>query len=151
VRLGWRERSSELLDFFMADRRPAAWNQWAEVVGREPRKPRFIGDMPHGWVASDYIHAVLDLFAYERDADDSLVLGGGIPRAWLDAGGVAIEGLRTPWGALSYTLRREEGAMVLSIPASSALPPGGLVVAAHLAGGKERRIASLPARVVLPD
>ena len=35
VRLGWRERGAELIEFFMADRRPAAWNQWAEVVGRE--------------------------------------------------------------------------------------------------------------------
>ena len=39
VRLGWRDRIDPLLDFFMADRRPAAWNQWAEVVGREARKP----------------------------------------------------------------------------------------------------------------
>ena len=26
--------------FFMAGRRPPAWNQWPEVVGRDPRKPR---------------------------------------------------------------------------------------------------------------
>ena len=63
VRLGWRERAHELLDFFFADRRPAGWNQWAEVVWREPRAPRFIGDMPHAWVGADYIRSVLDLFA----------------------------------------------------------------------------------------
>src|SRR5438046_1433816 len=55
VRLGWRERAHELLSFFLSGRRPAAWHQWAEVIGREPRSPRFIGDMPHGWVASDFI------------------------------------------------------------------------------------------------
>ena len=38
------------------------------------RQPRFVGDMPHGWVASDFIRAVLDLFAYERDGDDALVI-----------------------------------------------------------------------------
>ena len=27
----------------------------------------FIGDLPHAWVASDYIRSVLDLFAYERE------------------------------------------------------------------------------------
>ena len=70
---------SELLDFFMADRRPPAWNQWAEVVGRDPREPRFIGDMPHGWVASDFIRSALDLFAYERDGDHALVLAAGVP------------------------------------------------------------------------
>src|SRR4029079_16240171 len=54
VRLGSRERAHELLDYFFRDQRPAAWNQWAEVVGREPRQPRFIGDMPNAWIASDY-------------------------------------------------------------------------------------------------
>ena len=107
VRLGWRERSGELLEYFMADRRPAAWNQWAEVVGREARKPRFIGDMPHGWVASDFIRSALDLFAYERENDRSLVLAAGVPVAWMDGAGVTVEGLRTPWGTLGYTLRRD--------------------------------------------
>src|SRR5439155_1381771 len=51
VRLGWRERAHELLEFFLAGRRPASWNQWPEVVGRDPRQPRFVGDLPHGWVA----------------------------------------------------------------------------------------------------
>ena len=92
VRLGWRERAHELLDFFMADRRPAAWNQWAEVVGRDPREPRFVGDMPHGWVASDYIRSVLDLFAYERDGDHALVLAAGVPPAGSTATGIAVEG-----------------------------------------------------------
>jgi hypothetical protein len=63
VRLGWRDRAQDLTRWFMADRRPAAWNQWAEVVGRDARQPRFVGDMPHGWVASDFIRAALDLFA----------------------------------------------------------------------------------------
>ncbi|MGH6706398.1 MAG: discoidin domain-containing protein, partial [Sphingomicrobium sp.] len=55
VRLGWRERLGTLINFFMNDRRPAAWNQWAEVVGGDPREVRFIGDMPHAWVASDFV------------------------------------------------------------------------------------------------
>jgi len=46
VRLGWRQRAQEPADFFFCDRPAPGWNQWAEVVGREPRKPRFIGDMP---------------------------------------------------------------------------------------------------------
>ena len=69
VRLGWRERAHELLEYFFKDQRPAGWNQWAEVVGREPRRPRFIGDMPHAWIASDYIRSVLDMFAYERQRE----------------------------------------------------------------------------------
>ena len=77
ARLGWRARAHELLDYFFKDQRPAAWNQWAEVVGREPRQPRFIGDMPHAWIDSDYIRSVLDMFAYERQSDKRARAGGG--------------------------------------------------------------------------
>ena len=62
--------------YFYADRRPEGWNQWAEVVVRDAREPRFLGDMPHGWVASDQIRSVLDLFAYE-DEGESIPGAGG--------------------------------------------------------------------------
>ena len=164
VRLGWRERTGELLEFFLADRRPAGWNQWAEVVGREARKPRFIGDMPHGWVASDFIRSALDMFAYERERDRSMVLAAGVPVAWMDGAGVAMEGLRTPWGTLGFALRRETSRLVLTVPSGSALPPGGLVFpwpftkpprCTRLQGkqarfdGGEIRISRVPARLVV--
>jgi hypothetical protein len=142
VRLGWRRRAGDLIDYFMADRRPAEWNQWAEVVGREPRKPRFVGDMPHGWVAGDFIRSALDLFAYEREGDHALVLAAGVPSTWLDGDGIALTGLRTPWGPLSYTLRREGGRNILRVRAGSAMPPGGLVIG-------DTRITTLPARVAV--
>ncbi len=129
IRLGWRERAHEAIDFFFRDRRPEAWNQWAEVIGKAYREPRFIGDMPHGWVASDYIRAALDLFAYERESDRALVLGAGIPSAWLDGDGVSIDGLHTPYGALGYTLRRDGDALLLDLRADPARqPPGGYVL-----------------------
>ena len=115
--------------FFLAGRRPQAWNQWAEVVGRDARKPRFIGDMPHAWVASDFIGAVLDLFAYEREADHALVLARGIPPAWLDGPGIAVHDLRTPYGLLTYRLRRDHARTILRIDRGSGLPPGGFVFA----------------------
>jgi len=127
VRLGWRERAHELLSFFMADRRPAAWNQWAEVVGRDPRKTRFVGDMPHGWIASDFIRAALDLFAYERESDDALVLAAGVPPAWLDGKGISLKRLLTPYGPLSYSLRKENGRLLFHIDRGARLPPGGIV------------------------
>jgi Bacterial alpha-L-rhamnosidase 6 hairpin glycosidase domain len=128
VRLGWRDRVQQLLTFFLADRRPAAWNQWAEVVGRDPRKPRFVGDMPHAWIASDFLRSVYDMFAYERVGDRSLVLAAGLDPAWFAGRGVGIERLRTPWGALSYGLREEGRQLVLRIPVGQAMPPGGLVL-----------------------
>ena len=132
ARLGWRERTRVLFDFFMADRRPAAWNQWAEVVGREPRQPRFVGDMPHAWISSDYIRAVLDMFAYARPADRSLVLAAGVPPSWLDAEGVSVRGLHTVYGLLDYTLARTGSELVLTLTGS--VPPGGFVLPWPLPG-----------------
>ena len=163
VRLGWRERAHALLDFFLTGRRPAAWNQWPEVVGHDPRAVRFIGDLPHAWVASDFIRSVLDLFAYAR-ADGAMVLARGIPAAWLDRAGVSIRGLRTPYGTLSYSLARISDRIAeLTLTASGSVPPGGFVLAGPWARplhatingkpvavqGDEVRIDELQARVVL--
>ena len=146
VRLGWRERVQELLAFFMADRRPAAWNQWAEVVGRDPREPRFVGDMPHAWIASDFIRSVLDMFAYERNDDQALVLAAGVPAAWLEGDGIRLSGLHTPFGRLSYSLRKSNDRLLLHVDGGIRLPPGGIVLAWQ---DREVRIAKLPADVAL--
>jgi hypothetical protein len=129
VRLGWRDRAHAAIDFFFTTGpRPPAWNQWAEVVGHEPRQVRFIGDMPHGWVASDFIRSALDLFAYERDADHALVLAAGVPASWLAGEGVAIRDLSTAYGKLGYTLKQNAKRLDLHI-AAGAMPPGGFVFA----------------------
>ena len=47
--------------------------------GATATTPRFIGDMPHTWVGSDFIRSVLDMLAYERGRDGALVLGAGVP------------------------------------------------------------------------
>ncbi|MBC7185671.1 MAG: discoidin domain-containing protein [Calditrichaeota bacterium] len=115
VQLDQRERAHELLAFFMNDRRPPGWNQWAEVVWKDPVAPKFIGDMPHTWVGSDFIRSVRAVFAYEDDGGN-LVLAAGIPAAWLEApGGVEVEDLPTYFGLLSYTARREGKVLRLSI------------------------------------
>ncbi|WP_040673563.1 hypothetical protein [Rhodanobacter spathiphylli] len=134
VRLGWRERIPPLLAFFMADRRPAAWNQWAEVVGHDARQPRFVGDMPHAWIASDFLRSLYDMFAWERRSDRALVLADGIPADWLRDEGIGIAHLRTPYGELGYRLREHERQLELSLPAGNAMPPGGLVLRWPYAG-----------------
>ena len=146
VRLGWRDRIPALLDFLMAGRRPAAWNQWAEVVGREPRAPRFIGDMPHGWVASDFINAVLDMLAYDRAGDHALVIGAGIPDAWLADGGLRVERLRTPWGLLAFSLRADGDRVLVAYRLEGRRPPGGIV----LALGPARPLAGLSGETQVP-
>ena len=151
--------------FFDRDRRPAGWNQWAEVVARDARAPRFLGDMPHGWVASDQIRSVLDLFAYEDEHDRSLVLAAGIPMAWLDGPGLAVQRLRTPYGQLSWTGRvvanDARKAVEIDVSALRVQPPGGIVLrgpwprslrvsidgAASAGGADAIRLARTPARV----
>ncbi len=128
VRLGWRDRLQQLFAFFFDGRRPAAWNQWAEVVGHDPRQPRFVGDMPHAWIASDFMRSVYDMFAYERSADHALVLAAGISPAWLAGKGVGIAHLRTPYGELSYSLRESGEKLELRIKSGMTVPPGGLVL-----------------------
>jgi hypothetical protein len=127
VRLGWRDRIDELLAFFMAGRRPAGWNQWAEVVGRDARKVQFIGDMPHAWVESDFIRSALDMFAWDRRADQALVLGGGLSQSWLAGPGSAIHGLETPYGPLDFSMRGDRNNLVATI-GGNARPAGGFVL-----------------------
>jgi hypothetical protein len=128
IRLRWRDRGEELIKFFMDDRRPAEWNQWGEVVGREVRKSRFIGDMPHGWVASDYGRSLLDMFAFERQADETLVLMAGVPEAWTKKEGFAVRNLRTPFGPLSYSLKIENGQGTLHVEPLKQMPVGGIAI-----------------------
>ncbi len=126
VRLGWRARAQDALARYFADQRPRAWHQWAEVVGKDPREPRFIGDMPHAWVHSDYARSVLDLFAYERARDHAVVLAAGIAPAWFTGAGFAIDRLPTPSGPLSYAVTATAQALTLTIGPGT-VPPGGLV------------------------
>ena len=127
TRLGQPERAHAMLDFFFKDQRPHGWNQWAEVVLPDAREPRFLGDMPHAWVSSDYIRSALDLFAFDREADGALVIGAGLKAPWLhDAGGVQVQGLSTPHGPLHYELRPQGRGWLLDLPRALMDLPGGL-------------------------
>lgn len=100
VRMGPPERARALLDFFLKDQRPIGWRQWAEVVWRNPKEPRFRGDMPHTWVGSALINSVRSMLVYERD--ERLVLLAGVGEEWLtEDSGVQFEGFPTFFGKLS--------------------------------------------------
>jgi len=149
VELGWRDRALDLVRYFLEHRVPPEWEQWPEVVWRDPRVPKFIGDLPHTWVGSDYVRSVLDMFAYTRDADGALVIGAGIPLAWTrEAPGVIVRNLPTPYGPLSYSMRGDRDSILVSVEDGLRIPPGGIVVQAP---GQDAGtvIASLPATVVL--
>ena len=92
----------------------------------------------------------------------ALVLAAGIPEPWLEGEGIGITHLRTPYGVLTYRLRRQAGELMLEAN-GTAMPPGGLVLAwpyagrpgravldgqaLHWEGDRELRIRTLPARV----
>jgi hypothetical protein len=134
-------------------------------VGRDPRAPRFVGDMPHTWVGTDFIRSFLDVFALERgdDGRESLLLGAGLPEDWMRApGGVAVEGLRTPWGPLHFSASVSESGLTAHVVLDR-LPPGGLSLSWNLPGllrhatvngkpaevrGREILVNEIPAEVV---
>ncbi len=153
VRLGWRDRAQDLLGYFLDHRWPPAWRQWPEVVWSDSTTQRFIGDLPHTWCGSDFVRSALDLLAYDRDEDSTLVVAAGVPWDWLIAeGGVRVGNLATPYGRLSYTANAASneswggtgtrhrasgrnpssaaGVMVwMKIEDGIRIPPGGIVVA----------------------
>jgi hypothetical protein len=106
ARLGHPDRACEVLRWYAQHQRPAGWNHWAEVVTRDPRSPRFVGDMPHTWVGSDFLNAVRAIFLYEKG--DSLVAFAGVPSGWVASGEqVGFDGLMTVYGTISGRLRRQ--------------------------------------------
>jgi hypothetical protein len=166
VRLGERKRAHEVMTWFMQHQRPNPWNHWAEVVYRNPLEARFIGDMPHTWVGSDFIRSVLDMFVY--DDAGRVIIGAGIAPEWVASAAdtTVIRNIRTPYGAISYrvfTNSRTNEVHFLFDDMPSA-PPNGFVIrsaydrpitGARAEGGvvphtsSEVRLQSLPRELVL--
>lgn len=123
------ERAHELIDYFMNDLRPQAWNHWAEVVWNDYRIPRFIGDMPHTWVGSDFINSIRSMFVYENEYDASLVLAAALYQEWIDhPSGMAVENLPTYYGPLTYSIQKHDNAYHISIEGGINLPANGIKI-----------------------
>ncbi|HMB71246.1 MAG TPA: coagulation factor 5/8 type domain-containing protein, partial [bacterium] len=147
VRLGWRERAGRLAEWFVTQQRPEGWRQWPEVVFRDSQPVRFLGDLPHTWVGSDWVRSFLDRLVYPREADDALVIGAGVPPAWLEPPGVEVRDLPTPHGPVTFSMVREEGGVTVRIAGDLRVPAGGIVVVAPEGSVLVRRI---PATVRIP-
>lgn len=133
VCLGERDAANELASFLVGDRRPPAWNQWPEISWRDPRSPGHIGDVPHAWIAAEWVLSFRTMLAYERMEDEALVVAAGVPLAWLDEDEVIVDGLVTYWGTLGFTLRRTGDAVTIAVRGDAA-PPGGIVLEPPLGG-----------------
>jgi hypothetical protein len=109
------------MQFFFDHRRPHGWNQWPEVVSKDAREPRFLGDLPHTWVGSDFMRSFLDLFAYEDG--DSLVVAAGVPAKWLDRKeGIAVRGMRTQWGTIDLAMEKKGRHLTIRIDGDAQVP-----------------------------
>jgi hypothetical protein len=131
IRLERREDAFELARFFLADRRPLAWNQWPEIAWRDPRSPGHLGDLPHTWIAAEFMLAFRTMLAFEREADDALIVGAGIPAEWLESGGtVEVADLPTWYGPLTFTIARDGDAVNVDVALGGdvAKPGGGIVI-----------------------
>jgi hypothetical protein len=157
IRLGRRDDAAPLIDRFLADRRPAPWNEWAEVVRTDARKPGFIGDMPHAWVASDFVRSMLDAFAYERE-DGALVVAAGVPRAWLakplHVGPLPMYSgtidVRMHGDADSVTIELAGGAQTVIVRSPDTRPIREASIDGKPAARDEQavRVSALPARII---
>ena len=129
ILLGERERAHELMDFFFKGQRPPEWREWAEVVRRDDREQGYIGDMPHTWVGSDFINSMVLMLAYPRESDGAMVIGAGLTRGWVESEeGVHVEGLRTAYGPLNYSVHKRDGAVAYEIEKLERVPAGGVLV-----------------------
>ncbi|HET8938631.1 MAG TPA: hypothetical protein VFN67_34535, partial [Polyangiales bacterium] len=86
-------------------RRPLTWQMFAEVVHSRLRNPGYFGDMPHTWIGTELVRAVLGMLMHE--ADTTLELLPAAPSAWLAGSGIRLSELRTAFGHLSMTARQE--------------------------------------------
>jgi hypothetical protein len=61
ARLGQDDKAWQMVAWFLSQRAVPGWKVWGEVVHRDKTEARFIGDMPHGWVGSDFVRSMWDL------------------------------------------------------------------------------------------
>jgi hypothetical protein len=123
------ERAHQLIDYFLNDQMPHSWNAFAEVVWKDKRTPKFIGDIPHTWVGSDFINAIRSMFVYENEYDSSLVLAAALYQDWIDSpNGMSIENLPTYYGEISYSIKKENKKYIFKINGDVSLPENGIKI-----------------------
>ena len=145
VRLGWRDRAQRVDR--LPHERPAPGG--VESVGRSRRpRPREVALRRRhaarlgrvGLHPLDARH--VRVRARSRSIDRHRRRN---PAAWINAkDGVGITGLRTPYGSLSYTVRRENERVTLHIDKGVA-PPGGFVFESPFGSASDTRINGKPA------
>ncbi len=106
IRMGWADKARTVLDFFIHDQRPNSWHQWPEITWADPSRPTTIGDMPHTWIAAEFIRAVRSLFFTEDSFRRELSIGSGFTVDWFDPSKpVVLRNAPATIGALSFKIQ----------------------------------------------
>lgn len=121
------ERAHAVLRWHLAHPTLAETFAWAEQLDTATYA-RAGGDMPHAWVAADYVNLVRSMLLYERG--DTLVLGAGILPEWLRAGTVAARRAPSRFGEVSFRVSAEPEAGHLVWEIEAPARAGGLVLMA---------------------
>lgn len=156
--LGEPERSYEMIEFFLGQQTPVGWRQWPEVVHRDVRGPGFIGDLPHSWVACDFVNSVTSLLVHwDRDATE-LHLARALPIDWIDdSEGLKVSDVSTPFGPVSWSAIRDGNAVIFRITRCDRMPSNGLWLDFDVpSSGEEgaRRVTEIPTEIryeLVPD
>lgn len=129
IMLNQPERAHDLIEYFLKDQRPQDWYQWAEVVWKDYRTPKFIGDMPHTWVGSDFLNSIRSMFVYENEYDDALVLAAALYQDWIDSpNGMSVSHLPTYYGEVSYSIKKDGNTYNFNITGNLKLPSNGIKI-----------------------
>jgi hypothetical protein len=127
ILLGRRKVADEIFDWHLKHQTfPGAYS-WAEQI--DTTSLWFAsGDMPHCWVAADYMSALRASLAYEDG--DRLILGAGMPQAWILSGEeTRVENAPTFFGTLTSALRvADDGKEITMRLEGQAQPPGGYLL-----------------------
>ena len=113
VRLDRPADAHEVLTEQLRYRRPLSWQMFAEVVHSRLRHPGYFGDMPHTWIGTEYVRAIIGMLMHEGKA--ALELLPGTPPAWLAGAGLRTSQLHTAYGPLTMTARQEGASLRVTL------------------------------------
>ena len=109
-----------------------AWNEQhcypiASDFAEVPRDWWYMGDIPHGWAAAEFLLLLRDILFFEADEDGSphVYLAPGVPPHWVaDGQSIGIANAPTIFGQpFGYALTHRQATKTVEIQITQPLPP----------------------------
>ncbi|MCP2604887.1 hypothetical protein NLC29_01860 [Candidatus Aminicenantes bacterium AH-873-B07] len=124
--LNMKDKALKILDWHLDHQTFPENYSWAEQINPETLLFQS-GDMPHCWVAADYINLFRALFI--REKGNKIILGSGIKEEWLKSENkISIENAPTHFGNLSFYLQNniKKNNLILILKGNTNPPDGYL-------------------------